>query len=81
MLILSRRQGETIVINRNIMVTVAAIDGNQVKLRIDAPREIPVHRKEVQDAIDRKNDQCTNRNATGKVASSSEAYRGTYFTE
>jgi carbon storage regulator len=47
MLVLSRKRGETIVIGEDITVTVLATEGDRVKLGIDAPAEIPVHRKEV----------------------------------
>lgn len=47
MLALTRKKNQTIVINGNIRVTVADIDRNQVKLAIDAPIEIPIHREEL----------------------------------
>lgn len=56
MLILSRHVGQKIVIDENITITVMRIDrlyGDPVvRLGIDAPKEIPVHREEIQDAID-----------------------------
>lgn len=55
MLILTRRVGETIVINDNIRVTVLAAKGNQLRLGIDAPPEIEVHREEIFNRI--KNDE------------------------
>ena len=51
MLVLSRKKGESIVINDDITVTVVEIRGDKVRLGIIAPKEIPVHREEVQDAI------------------------------
>ena len=51
MLKLSRRKNEGIVINDQITVTVVEVRGDKVKLGIKAPREIPVHRQEVQDAL------------------------------
>jgi len=51
MLVLTRRVGETLIINDNIKVTVLATSGNQVRIGIDAPKEIPVHRQEVHDLI------------------------------
>jgi carbon storage regulator len=51
MLVLSRRLNETIVINDNIRVTVVEIRGDRVRLGITAPREVPVHREEVYQAI------------------------------
>lgn len=47
MLILTRRVGETLTIGDEIQVTVRRIDGDQVKIGIDAPRSIVVHRKEI----------------------------------
>ena len=51
MLVLSRKQKESIVINGNIVVTVVGIRGDRVRLGIEAPREIAVHRQEVQARI------------------------------
>ncbi len=51
MLVLSRKQKESILINENVVVTVLSIQGDRVRLGIEAPREIPVHRKEVHEAI------------------------------
>lgn len=47
MLALSRKKNEAIVINNNVEVTVLEIKGDQVKLGISAPKEVPVYRKEV----------------------------------
>ncbi|MEZ5321037.1 MAG: carbon storage regulator CsrA [Microthrixaceae bacterium] len=47
MLVLSRKSGESIVINGNITVTVVEIRGDHVRLGIDAPREITIHREEI----------------------------------
>ena len=47
MLALSRKKGEALVINNNIEVTVLEVKGDQVKIGISAPREVPVYRKEV----------------------------------
>lgn len=55
MLVLSRKKSESIVINDDIVVTVVEVRGDKVRLGIQAPREIPVHRKEVLDAILREN--------------------------
>ena len=51
MLVLSRKKNESIVINNDITVTVVEIRGDKVRLGIEAPKEIPVHRREVYDAI------------------------------
>jgi carbon storage regulator len=47
MLILTRRVGETVMIGDGITVTVLEVKGNQIRLGIQAPKEIPVHREEV----------------------------------
>jgi carbon storage regulator len=51
MLILTRSVGQTIMIGDEILVTVVHVDGGQVKIGIDAPKAIPVHREEVYDRI------------------------------
>ena len=51
MLVLSRKVNETIVINDNIVITVVEIRGDKVRLGIDAPKDVPVHRQEVYDAM------------------------------
>src|SRR5438034_2146301 len=51
MLVLSRKKNQSIVINHDITVTVVEIRGDKVRLGIVAPKEVPVHRQEVYDAI------------------------------
>ena len=51
MLVLSRRLGEKLIIGDDVKITVLGISGNQVRLGIDAPREVPVHREEIYDKI------------------------------
>ena len=53
MLVLSRKKNESIVINNDITIVVVEIRGDKVRLGVDAPKEIPVHRREVYDAIQR----------------------------
>jgi carbon storage regulator len=55
MLVLSRQRDETIMIGDDIEITVVDIRGDKVRLGINAPRDIMVHRKEVYDAIRREN--------------------------
>lgn len=54
MLVLSRKLGEKIVINDNITIEVVSIDRGKIRLGIDAPREIPVFRKELLDQGEEK---------------------------
>ncbi len=51
MLVLSRKTNESIVIAENIVITVVEIQGGKVRLGIVAPKDVPVHRQEVFDAI------------------------------
>jgi carbon storage regulator len=55
MLVLSRNRDESIVIGDNIVVTVVDVRGDKVKLGIEAPQDISVHRREVYEAICREN--------------------------
>lgn len=54
MLVLSRKRDESIVINDDIVITVVEIRGDKVRLGIEAPKDVPVHRREVYDAIRRE---------------------------
>lgn len=54
MLILTRTPEESIMIGADIVVTVLAVKGNQVRIGITAPKETPVHREEVHDRIERE---------------------------
>lgn len=65
MLILSRKSGESIVIDGRIHVRIIRVEGEAVKVGIEAPLDIPVHRQEVYDEIQRSNQQAlTSQNAT-----------------
>lgn len=57
MLVLSRQRDESIIIGDNIVITVVDIRGDKVRLGIDAPKEVPVHRREVYEAIQRERSQ------------------------
>jgi carbon storage regulator len=54
MLILTRRVGETVMIGDSITVTVLGVKGNQVRIGVDAPRDVAVHREEIFDRIRRE---------------------------
>lgn len=53
MLVLTRKMGESLIIGDNITVTMLELNGGQVRVGVDAPREISVHREEVKKRIDR----------------------------
>lgn len=57
MLVLSRKKNESIVINDDITIVVVEIRGDKVRLGIEAPKEVPVHRREVYEAILRSQEQ------------------------
>jgi carbon storage regulator len=56
MLVLSRKKDESIVINNDITIVVVEIRGDKVRLGVEAPKEVPVHRREVFEAIARGDD-------------------------
>ncbi|ALM10477.1 MAG: carbon storage regulator CsrA [Candidatus Peribacter riflensis] len=63
-LVLSRKKNESIVINDDITIVVVEIRGDKVRLGVEAPKEVPVHRREVFDAI-RRNEAATEEKPTG----------------
>jgi len=54
MLVLSRQKDESIIIGDNVEITIVDVRGDKVRLGITAPRDIPVHRREVYEAIKRE---------------------------
>ena len=59
MLVLGRKKGETIVINDDIEITVTSIEGDMVRLGINAPKQVTIHRKEVYLEIQEENKEAT----------------------
>ena len=57
MLVLSRQKDESIMIGDNVEITIVDVRGDKVRLGITAPKEIPVHRMEVYEAIQRENEE------------------------
>ena len=71
MLVLSRKKNESIVINNDITIVVVEIRGDKVRLGVEAPKEVPVHRREVYDAIRRNDVAAQTRASTNGDADSS----------
>jgi carbon storage regulator len=69
MLVLSRQRDETIMIGDDIEITVVDIRGEKVRLGINAPAHVPVHRKEVYEAIKRENQAASGGGAPAPVES------------
>ena len=66
MLVLSRKKNESIIINNDITIVVVEIRGDKVRLGVEAPKEVPVHRREVYDAIKRNEQAQLQDDANGK---------------
>lgn len=68
MLVLSRKKNESIVINDDISIVVVEIRGDKVRLGVEAPKEVPVHRREVYEAIKRsQNGDIAENRSTGSA--------------
>jgi carbon storage regulator len=78
MLILSRKVNESIIINGSILVKIVRVDGDVVKLGIQAPTDVPVHRQEVYEEIQRANREALTmgRPAVPKLASKKSVNTG-----
>jgi carbon storage regulator len=66
MLILTRRTGETVMIGNEVTLTVLGVKGNQVRIGINAPKSVPVHREEIYERIKRELQGDVNGNVQGE---------------
>ncbi len=73
MLVLSRKKNESIIIDDKITIVVVEIRGDKVRLGVEAPKEIPVHRREVYDAIQRGSQASSGDEPTGTTKPTAEA--------
>ena len=67
MLALSRKKGEALVINNNVEITILEVKGEQVKIGITAPKEVPVYRKELYVQIQESNKEAMNEDALERI--------------
>ncbi len=67
MLILTRRTGETVMIGNDVTLTVLGVKGNQVRIGINAPKSVPVHREEIYERIKRELQGDADGNVDGNV--------------
>jgi carbon storage regulator len=76
MLVLSRKKNESIVINDDITIVVVEIRGDKVRLGVEAPKEVPVHRREVYDAIKRDSAKLSSPSANAAGLDSADPISG-----
>lgn len=60
MLVLTRKSGETVMLGEDIQVKIVSVDGDQVKIGIEAPRAMKIYRREVYEAIQQENEAALN---------------------
>ncbi|HHX83127.1 MAG TPA: carbon storage regulator CsrA [Pseudomonadaceae bacterium] len=68
MLILTRRVGETLMVGDDVTVTVLGVKGNQVRIGVNAPKDVAVHREEIYDRIRKENEGGTTEDGTIKAS-------------
>ena len=73
MLILTRRVGETVMIGDDVTVTVLGVKGNQVRIGVNAPKSVAVHREEIYERIKREEQGLGNGNGSGLHREADEA--------
>jgi carbon storage regulator len=76
MLILTRRVGESVIIGSDVNVTVLGVKGNQVRVGVNAPRNVTVHREEIYDRIKREELEEQARHAAKSAAATATATKG-----
>jgi len=74
MLILTRRVGETVMIGNDVTVTVLGVKGNQVRVGVNAPRDVAVHREEIFERIKREHEEGTSAPRPAKNGQAHDAY-------
>jgi carbon storage regulator (csrA) len=65
MLILTRRVGETLMVGDNVTVTVLGVKGNQVRIGVNAPKDVAVHREEIYDRIRKESENAAAKSNNG----------------
>lgn len=68
MLALSRKKGEAIIVNNNVEITILEVKGDQVKIGISAPKDVPIYRKEVYMQIQQANEEAASAEGLAALA-------------
>ena len=75
MLALSRKQGESIIIDNEIEVTILEIKGDQIKIGVNAPKTVPIYRKEIYQQIQNSNKEAVDNSGNTSVAAMKELFK------